>query len=244
MKHIYAVKDHNELHFLQNFVQSIEPRLSVFLDHLQKTYAVTDLPRCILWTDSETATHLISDIPLPAYTNDYRTVFCPDIKVWQNIYLRQLDNASLPTVRDYYENKLTQNHILQILGHEFVHHSHLFLDDFDCDHECGIWFEEGLCEYISRKFFLTEQEFLEASKINALLVNSFCKKYGTHPLDDFGRSTYKNDYASIFFEYWRSYLAVESLVNAHNGDIHALFRSYHVWSNSHSPLPLTQWFGI
>lgn len=244
MKHIYAVSDRKQLDNLQAFVLSIEPRFSDYLAYLKEVFQVSDLPRCILWTDLETATQLISDIPLPAYTNDYRTVFCPDLSVWREIYLRQLDHAEIPAVRNYYTNQLNRNHILQILGHEFVHHSELFLDGFDFDYESGIWFEEGMCEYISRKFLLTEEEFREEAKINASLAEQFRSKYGNHPLEDFGRETYQNDYASIFFEYWRSFLAVQQIIQDHNGDISAVFRSYHRWHNEKSSLTLEQWFGL
>lgn len=138
MKHIYAVSDRKQLDNLQAFVLSIEPRFSDYLAYLKEAFQVSDLPRCILWTDLETATQLISNIPLPAYTNDYRTVFCPDLSVWREIYLRQLDHAEIPAVRNYYTNQLTRNHVLQILGHEFVHHSELFLDGFDSNYESGI----------------------------------------------------------------------------------------------------------
>lgn len=244
MKHIYAVSDQKQLDTLQAFVLSIEPRFSDYLAYLKEAFQVSDLPRCILWTDLETATQLISDIPLPAYTNDYRTVFCPDLSVWREIYLRQLDHAEIPAVRNYYTNQLTRNHILQILGHEFVHHSELFLDGFDSNYESGIWFEEGMCEYISRKFFLTEEEFREEAKINALLAEQFRRKYGNHSLEDFDRETYQNDYASIFFEYWRSFLAVQQIIQDHNGDISAVFRSYHRWHIEKSSLTLEQWFGL
>lgn len=100
-----------------------------------------------------------------------------------------------------------------------------------------------MCEYISRKFFLTEEEFREEAKINALLAEQFRSKYGNHPLEDFGRETYQNDYASIFFEYWRSFLAVQQIIRNHNGDISAVFRSYHRWHSEKSSLPLEQWFG-
>lgn len=244
MKHLYAVNNHEDLDTLQTFVHSIEPKFSDYLLFLKEEYQVTDLPRSILWTNLEIATQLISDIPLPGYTNDYRTVFCPDLEVWREIFLHQLDNADNSVVRDYYMTKLNQNHILQILGHEFVHHSKLFLDGFDCEYESGIWFEEGMCEYISRKYFLTDEEFHEEAKINALLVDQFRKAHGTHPLENFGLSTYQNDYASIFFEYWRSFLAVRKIVDCHGGNIHAVFRSYHQWYQQKSSLTLEQWFHV
>ena len=47
-------------------------------------------------------------------------------------------------------------------------------------------------------------------------------------MSHFGAKTYEGDYASIFFEYWRSFLAVESLV-LRFGDLPAVFRSYWEW---------------
>lgn len=244
MNQIYAVRNQKDLESLQSFVNSIEPIFSQYLLFLKNEFHVTDLPRAILWTDLEIATHLISDIPLPAYTNDYRTVFCPDLEVWRNIYLRQLEKVDNKIIREYYASKLNRNHILQILGHEFVHHSNLFLDSFDTNYESGIWFEEGMCEYISRKYFLTDEQFQEEAKINALLVEQFRGKYGAHPLEDFGLSTYRNDYASIFYEYWRSFLTVKQIVDAHNGDVHAVFRSYHEWHKDNNSITLEEWFHI
>lgn len=144
-------------------------------------------------------------------------------------------------MRRYYENKLSENHVLQILGHEFVHHSELFLDGFDTGYESGIWFEEGMCEYISRKYFLTNTEFNAAARINALLVEQLWERYGNHSLEDFGAATYKGDYDSIFFEYWHSFLAVREIAERFDGDIRAVFREYHIWSQNGSRKTLVAW---
>ena len=133
---------------------------------------------------------------------------------------------------------------MQILGHEFVHHSELFMEDFDSDYDQGIWFEEGMCEYISRKYFLTAEEFQAEAEINTLLAAQFRNIYGNHSLEEFGQETYRNDYASIFYEYWRSFLAVQQIIDAHHGDISAVFRSYRKWYDEKSPLTLEQWFGL
>lgn len=241
MKHLYTVINTADLDKYQNIVSRIQPKLAQYLDFLEAAYSVTSLPRSVVWTDAETATHLLSDIPIPAYTNEYRTVFCPDLDVWREIYLHQLDVYDEPEIRRYYETGLSENHVLQILGHEFVHHSNLFLDDA---YEKGIWFEEGMCEYISRKYFLTEPEFEEEAKINALLADLFREKYGNHSLEDFGTATYAGDYASIFYEYWRSFLAVAEIVKRYDGDILAVFREYHRWYEERNGTTLTEWFHI
>lgn len=242
MKHIFAVRDQAALLSYQTFLERHQAELEQYLAFLREQYAVTGLPRAVVWTDAETATHLISDIPLPAYTNAYRTVFCPSLDVWKNLYLRQLQQCQSEEVRRYYEHALSENHVMQILGHEFVHHSDLFLDGFEVERDCGIWFEEGMCEYISRKYFLTDSEFDQEARTNAVLVSLLGNRYGTHSLEDFGSATYQGDYASIFFEYWRSFLAVQRVVAQFGGDIQAVFRSYHSWDQEGRPATLTQWF--
>ena len=241
MKHIYAVTDASQAIWLSSKQAQLQPRLDSFLNYLTSQFAVSSLPRCILWTDRETATKLLSDISIPAYTNDFRTVFCPDIQAWREIYLHQLDGMDDAVIRAYYETQLAEDHLLQILGHEFVHHSDFFPDS---DYEGEIWFEEGMCEYISRKFFLTEQQFREEACINERLVQLLQQKYGHHPLDDFGAATYLRDYAGIFYDYWRSFLAVNKIVQQHNGNIPAVFEKYHKWTDTKDAPSLYQWFAL
>lgn len=225
MEHIFAVRSEAQMKRYQEFAGRVQPRLDAYIAYLKREFGVSQLPRAILWTDRRTATELLSDIPVPAYTNDYRVVFTPDMEAWQDIYLRQLDglpdSPEVQVIRDYYTHMLTQNHVLQILGHEFAHHIDLFEDS---DDEQGIWFEEGMAEYISRRYFLTEEEFRREAEINRHLVRLHKPRYGNHSLEDFGRETYAGDYASIFFEYWRSFLAVSELVEVCGGDIHRTFR--------------------
>lgn len=241
MNYVYAVQTPEELQQFQIFTKRITPRLNAFLEHLEQDYQTTSLPRCIVWTNLQTATHSICDIPIPAYTNDFRTVFCPDLHSWKSIYARQLDEEDNSVIRNHYETALTENHLLQILGHEFVHHSDLFIESA---YEYGIWFEEGMCEYISRKFFLTDSEFEEAAAVNALLVEMFRKRHGDHSLEEFGSETYKGDYAGIFFEYWRSFLAVRKIIEQFNGNILAVFESYHQWFYGGCTVPLSKWFHL
>lgn len=241
MKFIYAVEDQAQLALYQLFLKSYQHKLHSFFSFLDREYAVADLPGTVIFTSGEIATKDISNIPLPAYTNDYRTVFCPELDMWKQLYLRQLDKLDAAEIQEYYRTKLSDNHVLQILGHEFVHHIALFPDS---DYENGIWFEEGMCEYISRKFFLTEEEFREEAAINAQLVELLREKYGQHPLDEFGASTYEGDYASIFYEYWRSFMAVNTLVDRADGDILRVFQQYREWLTSDHTISLPQWFGL
>ncbi len=241
MEYLYLVSTQEQLSAYQNLQSLIQPKMDAFLSFLRETYAVQELPRAIILTDYETSTHQISNIPVPAYTNDVRTVFCPDQDVWKSIYLQQLTEESSAELHSYYRIGLSWNSVLQILGHEFVHHSELFLEN---DYKSGIWFEEGMCEYISRKFFLTEAEFRQEARINALLVRQYESIHGTYSLEDFGQETYSQDFAGIFCGYWKSFLAVQTLIDQNNADVCSVFEEYHKWNMSGSEKTLAQWFGL
>lgn len=241
MKYIYAVAEEAELRQFQDFSARNNQRIRNYLHYLKTEYQVMELPKAIVFTGVETATRLLSSIPVPAYTSEQRTVFCPDLESWMEIYLKQLEGAENTEVRRYYKTALTEDHILQILGHEFVHHSGLFIDEA---YEKSMWFEEGMCEYISRKYFLTDAEFEEEARINTLLVNLFEVRYGVQPLEGFCADTYFGTYAGIFYSYWRSFLAVDHIVDHFGGDVMAAFREYRRWFDTDPSLPLSEWFHL
>ncbi len=229
MKHLYIVENEKQLNNLKKYTQEITPLFDKYLTHLKENYKVDELPRAIIWTDYETATNFISDIPLPAYTNDYRTVMVPDIEVWKNLYLKQLDKyeetKETLKVREYYE-KLGNHNILQILGHEMAHHSELFFDE---TYEKEMWFEEGMVEYISRKFFLTEEEYAAEKEINQMLVTLYDNQYGHLSLNEFSQFTYGQEIVHVLYAYWRSFLMIDTLAEKCNGNISDIFHSYHLW---------------
>jgi len=248
MKHLFLVENEEELRRYQRFAAGIQPQIEDYIAFLKKEFAAAQLPNAILWTSGPTATSQISSIPIPAYTNDFRIVMCPDLFTWKSLYLRQLDgleeNETVDKIRSYYDSAMNQNHILQILGHELAHHSELFLEDFNTELSDGIWFEEGMVEYISRRYFLSAAEFEAEAEINQLLVDLLKARYGNQSLEEFGASTYAGDYASIFFKYWRSFLAVKSIIDTHQGNLQSVFRAYHKWNQASTGQSLIQWFGI
>lgn len=213
--HIFAVKSAEELASYQAFVQRTEEKLYRYITVLRETYAAEELPDTIMWTSYETATKRLSDIPVPAYTNERRIVFCPDVRVWRELYLAQLKGLTgeaAGKIRRYYETRLTENHVLQILGHEFAHHSEYFSDE---DYEIDPWYEEGMAEYISRKELLSAVEFEEKAEIERSLVELLSPRFRDgKPAPGCG-----TDYAGIFFPYWRGFLAAQKRVAAHGGDV-------------------------
>lgn len=244
-RNVYAVENEQQLRAYRRFAEEIEPQLEGYLSWLREHFAVRELPRAIVWTSAEIATQAISDIPVPAYTNDYRTVMVPELDTWRKIFLRQFDALDAGDERaaqamGYYREGMGRNKVLQILGHEFAHHSDWFPDD---DRKGGIWFEEGMVEYISRKYFLTPAEFDEEERADRLLVECLTPRYGGHSLEQFGAATYEGDYASIFFEYWRSFLAVKELVERF-GSVNAVFDRFRQWTQQGGDTTLEAWFKL
>lgn len=215
MDHIFAVKSAEELFSYQAFVQRMEEKLYRYITVLQDKYAVEELPNTIVWTSRETATKRLSDIPLPSYTNERRIVFCPELRVWQEIYLDQLKGLTGETadkIRRYYESCLTEDHVLQILGHEFAHHSEYFSDE---DYEIDPWYEEGMVEYISRKELLSGVEFEEKAETERLLVELLSPRFSQ---DNLAPGSGEN-HAGILFGYWRGFLAAQKRIAALGGDV-------------------------
>lgn len=243
MENLYLVKDENQLVAFRDFVSKNAAKLQDYLAFLKDEFAVYDLPQAIIWSDFDSATQIIREIPVPAYTNDKRMVMTPELPVWKDLYLLQLENYETShqtrAIESHYKS-LSGNSLLQIVGHELAHWSEHFSDDFD-GYGAYIWFEEGMAEYISRKYFFTDEEFRAEKAYNQSLVKLFQKKHGWHSLNDFGTSTYQGNYAIIFYEYWRSFLTVDKLVE-NLGSVQAVFDSYHRWANTDKTLPLLDWF--
>lgn len=239
----YLVTNGQELRRYQDFFERYRSRLETYIAFLRDHYAVQDLPKVMMLANRRSATEIIRQIPIPAYTNDIRLVMTPDLQVWQDLYVAQLAPYEgfweIAELLSHYQN-LTENHLLQIIGHELAHWSELFMDDFD-DYDRYIWFEEGMVEYISRRYFLTESEFKAETDANQLLVKLFQAKYGWHSLNDFGQATYEGSIASIFYDYWRSFLTIDRLVET-LGSVEAVFEAYGKWQSSDTDQPLLDWF--
>lgn len=248
MEHLYLVHNHDQLCQYEAFVRENGRRIDAFSSCLMEHFAVRELPRAVVWTDAETATTLLSDIPVPAYTDEFRTVITADFDAWKKLLLQQLDpyhdadQDEVASIQACYDG-FAEQHVLQILGHELVHHSEWFDDDFDDERESGIWFEEGMAEYISRRFFLSDQSYAALADANQKLVALYEREYGLPDLEAFGAGTYRDHTAGIFCAYWRSFLAVEALVKRFDG-VHAVFESYRQWKRCGCEKTLTDWFHV
>ncbi|WP_245732795.1 hypothetical protein [Salinibacillus kushneri] len=77
------------------------------------------------------------------------------------------------------------------------------------------------------------------------MVKVFKEEYGDHSLDEFGAASYQGTLTSIMYDYWRSYLAVQSLVEERaSHDIMQIFKEYHNWHNDGRKQPLTEYFSL
>jgi len=155
----------------------------------------------------------------------------------------QLDDKELPEVHSFYE-RFSEDQLFEILAHELTHYIDLFVDEFDGEWLDSIWFEEGMCFYLPRKYALSKEYFHEITKVEGSLVEEFESLYGDHSLDQFGAGSYQAKLSSIMFDYWRSYLLVVELAEEIEGDIHKLFSVYHEWDKEGRKVKLTEYFEL
>ncbi len=217
MEYVFAARNTEEFEKYNTFAKHFSEKITEYIDYLKTNFGVSELPRCIVFADEVTATRLISDVPVPAYTNDFRIVFTPDLEVWRRIYLSQTKDE---IITNYYNTKLNGRHLLQIIGHEIAHHIDLFSDE--AYENGGAWFEEGAVEYISRKYFLTDDEFEECAINDARLVALYESSHAPRPLGVFGGT---DDFATVFYDYARAFHIISEAVRRH-GDIKSVIQKF------------------
>lgn len=244
MKQIYAFENIEDYTKYQDIIARFDRKLKEYQSILEGKYSLSEMPKAIVWTTEELATTVLSTIPIPAYTNKDIIYMSPDLQSWRKLFIKQLDDKELPPICSFYEN-YSENHLMTILAHELTHHSDLFIDEFDDERGDSIWFEEGMCQYLPRKYLLNEKEFEEITSVEMELVKVFKDKYAAHPLDEFGSSSYEASLSSIMYDYWRSYLAVKYLVEVRaNNDIDSIFDQYQKWHQEGRKVPLTEFFEL
>ena len=98
-------------------------------------------------------------------------------------------------------------------------------------------------EYISRRWFLTPEEFAAEEDVNRQLIALLEDRYGGHPLEDFGSHLRDGDHAGLFFDYWRAYLAVSRVIERLGGVLEA-FDACRRWRDSDSGMSLVRWLDL
>lgn len=244
MKQIFAFENIEDYVRFEPIIASLHEKLKAYQQTLEDHYALSALPKGIVWTTESLATTVLSTVPIPAYTNKDLIYITPDLVAWRSLFVSQLEGYNLPAIHQFYKN-FSETDLLTILAHELTHHSDLFIDEFEDSREGNIWFEEGMCDYLARKTLLTETEFNEIAEVESELVEVFKNKYGGHSLDEFGSESYQGSLTSIMYDYWRSFLAVKYLVEDYaDNDITEVFKQYHQWYNEGRIMPLTKYFEL
>jgi len=241
MKQIYAFEKIEDFVRFGPIIEMLSKKLEQYQQVLEEKYALSTMPRGIVWTTEELATTVLSTVPIPAYTNKDIIYITPDLQAWRSLFIKQLEGHDLPDILNFYKNYSKIN-LLTILAHELTHHSDLFIDD---TRGGSIWFEEGMCSYLARKTLLNEKDFDEISNVENQLVEVFYDKYGNHSLDEFGSDSHKESLTSVMYDHWRSFLTVKFLVEIRaQGDVNAIFKRYHLWHNEGRTVPLTKYFEV
>lgn len=191
MKQIFAFESIEEYENYAREIQLLNNKLSLYKELLINQFELKVLPKTIVWTSSENATTVFSEVPVPAYTNRETIYMSPSVEEWKSFYLSQFEGEELERTEDIeyikqYFQTITIDHVFCILAHELTHHIELFPDEFDDERNDSIWFEEGMCEYLSQKMSLTDNQFNELRKIDNLMIELFKPKYGDFSLDEFG----------------------------------------------------------
>ncbi|WP_342526782.1 hypothetical protein MKY84_13730 [Chryseomicrobium sp. FSL W7-1435] len=240
MKQLFAIETNEQLPSLQSTGDRLFQQLITYKDKLHKEFELNEVPSAVLWTTADLATSTFSEIPIPAFTSRNMIIMSPDMEEWKRLFKMQLEEKNLPEVQSFYEN-LSENHILVILAHELTHHINLFPDEFE-EYGDSIWFEEGMCFYLPPKLLLTETEFTTITEVEERLVQEFESKHGKHDLEEFGSGAYEGSLTSIMYDYWRSYLRVNQLVEGPaKGDVHTVFKWYNEWHQTGKALSFTKY---
>ncbi|MCP3028764.1 hypothetical protein [Halobacillus sp. A5] len=210
---------------------------------MEEKYALATLPKGIVWTSENLATTVFSAIPVPAYTNGDVIYISPDLSAWRRLLVEQLEGQNISEIENFYDH-CSDDYLFTILAQELTHHSNLFVEGFNGDSKVNTWFEEGMCNYLSRKHLLDNAEFKELTNVEVELVEIFKDKYGQHSLDELGSNfPQSSNLTSRMFDYWRSYLIVEFLVEIRaNQDLDWVFNEYSNWDSAGRKIPLLKYF--
>ncbi|MER2120503.1 MAG: hypothetical protein ABS935_09565 [Solibacillus sp.] len=251
MKQIYAFESIQDYEIYKDEIHVLNKKLTAYKELLINQFELKEVPKSIVWTSSKIATTVFSQVPVPAYTNRETIYMSPSVSEWKAFYLSQLDDEELENsdeiqyIKNYFHS-LTIDDVFCILAHELTHHIELFPDEFEEERHNSIWFEEGMCEYLSQRMTLPEQRYKELRENENSMIKLFKPKYGGFSLDDFGADSYnQTSLASIMLNYWRSAAAVHYLVECrYEGNVMKVFSNYIEWHENGRQQPFTEYFGV
>jgi hypothetical protein len=233
MNYAVSITDTKKTEEIEQSGLTVLNYLEYYHESLNQITSIEEPPRGIVFHDLESATKLYSTIPLPAYTSRDLIHLTPLLETWKQIYLKTTNGVK--EAEDYYRN-LEMVDVAEIAAHEFTHHADFFHSEFeDWDENASdMWFEEGICFYLPRKFFMSEARFERVMKVERLLIDAYKKEYGEYSLDAFGAAGYRGgdnfDYSAAFYDYWRSTRTVARLIDEYcEGNVEKLISCYREW---------------
>ncbi|MEW4327094.1 hypothetical protein Q0N12_10505 [Rossellomorea marisflavi] len=240
MKYGISVTDTSEVKKIEESGLQLVDKLVAFSESLNEI-ASFQSPRGIIFHDLASATQLYSTVPLPAYTSRDLIHITPLVETWKGIYLSTTNGVE---VAETYYSELDMDDVAVIAAHELTHHIDVFQTDSEELDEENMWFEEGLCFYIPRKQILSDEKFHSIMKVEACLIDRYKEQYGDYTLNRFGEShDEESEYASAFYDYWRSTLVVDALINRYcDQQVEKMIDCYREWAESSRVINLQTYF--
>jgi len=133
IKQIFAFESITEYENYEDEIQLLNNKLNTYKELLINQFGLKVLPKTIVWTSSENATTVFSQVPVPAFTNRETIYMSPSVREWRKFYLSQLEgeelenNDAIEYIKEYFQS-ITINDVFCILAHELTHHIELFPD--------------------------------------------------------------------------------------------------------------------
>ncbi|MBF0779344.1 hypothetical protein [Streptococcus cuniculi] len=178
---------------------------------------------------------------MPAYNNGTRIVMCPDKREWEDLLSRAFAPYALPQHLVAHYQSLPDYQLTQIFLHEITHDSDLFGSEYG-DVRDDLWFEEGMCEYLSYQYLLDEEEFTALRVLLQEQVDFFSEIFGTFHVEHFCEETYqKCNLAYLYTFYVHAFLTVCQFVEQW-GSVEEVFAIYQAWWQDTGKMPLFDWF--
>ncbi|MER2258612.1 MAG: hypothetical protein ABS945_08405, partial [Priestia megaterium] len=91
MKQIYAFESISDYENYKDEIHLLNKKLNTYKELLINQFELKKMPKSIVWTSSENATTVFSQVPVPAYTNRETIYMSPSVSEWKAFYLSQLD---------------------------------------------------------------------------------------------------------------------------------------------------------
>ncbi|MFB4212349.1 hypothetical protein ACE1TH_10625 [Shouchella sp. JSM 1781072] len=229
MRHIIATETADQWKKQMKMKEQLEDEFNLFCEKVNDAFFIVEKPNTIIWTPAKHVMNTFSTVPVPAFTRENQIYLTGDLSEWSSYFLQLLTKPPQTNVKQYFE-RFNRKSLLTIVGHEWMHHSNLFVDDFDDGREDEIWFEEGMCDYIARKCLLTEAEFEEVVDVEQTLVHQYAEEFPFFTIDQFGQTTYAESTTKVMYAYWKSFLAIKDILESGNY-LHILdvFNRYQDW---------------